>query len=276
MSSDITIVTAFFDIGRGSWPAVVRGRVLPPYQHRTTETYLNYFSLLASIDNPMIIYTQDDLVDDIRKIRDLHGHSDKTEIVSFPKDTVFSHFNKDDLLNKIDSVMSSQEFISSVNEPWLPEYWNSKYVMINFMKSDFVCDAIEKNLIKTPLAAWIDFGYCRVAFSLPKSRKWNYNFDPDKIHMFNQFPINSLRPIEDIIKTGDVYIQGCHIVAGTKMWNELKSGIYKNIDKLLEMKYIDDDQTLLLMSYLDNTSAYELHKADPDDWFRIFKRYNLL
>lgn len=276
MSGDITIVTAFFDIGRGSWPTVVRGRVLPPYQHRTNETYLSYFNLLAMIDNPMVIYTQDDLVDIIRAIRERHGHSDKTEIISFPKDTVFSQFGKDELLGKIDSVMNSQEFISHVNEPWLPEYWNSKYVMINFMKSDFVCDAIEKNLVKTPLAAWIDFGYCRDAFSLPRSKMWSYDFDVNKIHMFNQYPINESRPVQDIIKTGDVYIQGCHIVAGTSMWNNLKTSVYKNIDKLLNMNYIDDDQTLLLMSYLDNKDTHELHSADSNDWFRIFKRYNSL
>jgi protein YibB len=274
MSSDITIVTAFFDIGRGTWPSVVRGHVLPPYQHRTNETYLSYFNLLASIDNPMIIFTEFKFIEMIKKIREDHGHADKTKIIAYPDGEVFSAHDKENLLKDINETMNSDSFISKVNEPWLPEYWNSKYVMINFMKSDFVVAALPS--VETPLVAWIDFGYCRTGQSLPVSGKWQYDFDPNKIHFFNQYPIAHNRNIEDIIRTGDVYIQGCHIVGGKEAWKKLKSSVYKNVDKLLEMNYIDDDQTLLLMSYLDDEKKFELHRADPNDWFMIFKRYNTL
>lgn len=47
--SDITIVTAFFDIGRGEWAT---GGF-----KRTPEDYLNYFKQLAVLENEMIIFT---------------------------------------------------------------------------------------------------------------------------------------------------------------------------------------------------------------------------
>ena len=51
--NDITIVTAFFDIGRGEWTPE---KGLPHYLHRTNETYLDRFSIMAELDNPMVIY----------------------------------------------------------------------------------------------------------------------------------------------------------------------------------------------------------------------------
>ena len=38
--NDITIVTAFFDIGRGEWTP---DKGLPHYLHRTNQTYLQRF-----------------------------------------------------------------------------------------------------------------------------------------------------------------------------------------------------------------------------------------
>ena len=67
--SDITIVTAFFDIGRGNLPAMVRGRILPHYQHRSVETYFEFFRNLAKIKNDMVIYTTKEHAERIRNIR---------------------------------------------------------------------------------------------------------------------------------------------------------------------------------------------------------------
>lgn len=47
----ITIVTAFFDIGRGDW-SVENGH--PNYLQRSNEKYFKYFSNLAQLENEMI------------------------------------------------------------------------------------------------------------------------------------------------------------------------------------------------------------------------------
>ena len=51
----ISIVTAFFDIGRGNLPNEKHGRILPHYQHRSVDTYFDFFSKLAKIQNDMNI-----------------------------------------------------------------------------------------------------------------------------------------------------------------------------------------------------------------------------
>jgi hypothetical protein len=63
-------------------------------------------------------------------------------------------------------------------------------------------------------------------------------------------------------------------VAGTEKWKLLKQLVLKNVELLLENNLIDDDQTLLLMSYLSSPQDFELHDANPNDWFRIFRVYN--
>ena len=51
------------------------------------------------------------------------------------------------------------------------------------------------------------------------------------------------------------------------------------LNKLLLDSLIDDDQTLLLLSYKSNSQEFILHKENIDyqdlDWFFIFKYYNL-
>ena len=49
---NITIVTAFFDIGRGSWTP---DKGLPHYLQRSNETYLERFGHMATLDNEMEI-----------------------------------------------------------------------------------------------------------------------------------------------------------------------------------------------------------------------------
>jgi len=92
--------------------------------------------------------------------------------------------------------------------------------------------------------------------------------------MFNMREVEPDRPISDIIKTGDVYTQGCHIVGGVEAWPTFMQLMIYNMDILLQNNMIDDDQTMMLMSYLSKPELFELRYNSPDDWFRIFKDYN--
>ena len=48
----ISIVTAFFDIGRGEI-----GEGYPDYLRRTNDTYFEHFSRLAVLENEMVVFT---------------------------------------------------------------------------------------------------------------------------------------------------------------------------------------------------------------------------
>ena len=69
--SEITIVTAFFDIGRANWQT----------SKRSTNKYINYFKFWARIKNKIIIYTSPQFINEIKQIRRTFGLENKTIII---------------------------------------------------------------------------------------------------------------------------------------------------------------------------------------------------
>jgi protein YibB len=252
--ANITIITAFFDIKRESWKGF----------ERSVNFYLESFSRLSRIENQIIVYTSEDLVDTIKKV------SDKITVISYDFMAESENIRKD-----IKSVQSNVILKNKTNKSFLnnPEFLYPEYVAVNMYKPVFVLDAISKKIIKNDLIAWIDFGYCRNDSAIP-TNSWSYEFNPEKINLFSIKEINKKRSVKSIAYLNDVYIQGCHIVTGSEGWSTLHRLMFKNFYKMLSMSLIHNDQTVLLMSYLENENAFQIHKNDPNDWFRIFKDYN--
>jgi hypothetical protein len=118
--NDITIVTAFFDIGRGDWTP---DKGLPHYLQRTTKTYLERFSHLAKLENPMVVYTSKDLAKEIQFLR----QNRPTEILTIDFEKNFTK-----LREEITNVQKSPEYQSKINPMQVknPEYWNADYVLV--------------------------------------------------------------------------------------------------------------------------------------------------
>ena len=148
-----------------------------------------------------------------------------------------------------------------------------KYVAINLLKSHFVDYAIANNLTPTNTCAWIDFGYCRPEVYCPPGMEWKFDTE-DQINLFCMNLFTHSKPIFEIVRTGEVYMQGCHIVAPKKYWSTLKQLVNDNLSTLFNVGLIDDDQTLLLMAYRSAPEIFKLNPASNDDWFVIFKDYN--
>lgn len=259
-----TIVTAFVDIGRSEWEGFKNGDVIAPYIKRSTETYFERFEQLAKIKNPIICYTESKFFDRIKSIRQ--------DVTLISIDTMWN--DHAGVVKLISDIQSNNLFSDFVDTPASPEYWSPQYVAINFFKSFFVTHANEQGLIKTDNAAWIDFGYCRDKL-FNDGYEWSFNCD-GKINLFNVEPLDDT-PIFNIVKTGKVYIQGCHIVAPSKRWVELKGLMIQAMNQLVGVGLIDDDQTMLLMSYRMKPETFKLNKVHPSNWFVIFDpKYNVL
>jgi len=259
----VTIVTAFVDIGRGHWEGVKNNQLIPPYIKRDTDTYFERFERLTKLKNPIVCFTESKNFDRIKAMRE--------DIVLIGIDTIFEDHAH--LISKIDQVHQDPHFIKFVTNPSAPEYWSSKYVAINLFKSHFVNYAIEQQLTPTDTCAWIDFGYCRPEVFCPPGMEWKFDTE-DKINLFCMNPYTHNKPIFEIVRTGEVYMQGCHIVAPKKLWSTLKQLVNDNLSLLFGVGLIDDDQTLLLMSYRTAPELFKLNPADPNNWFVIFKDYH--
>ena len=265
MDPNITIVTAFFNLGRGEDPRLMQ------WQRRPVEHYLYFFDILASIKNDMVIYTQSDLVDVITTIRKNHGNGNTTKVI------VYNEFDKyKDILVDMERVMALDSFKADILDTQLVQYWSAPYNLVNYLKSKFVSLAIEGGHVKNDQAAWIDFGYCRKPDTIPPSKLWNCNLSKDKIHLFHIDDLDNKMPIEQQIKTNQVNVQGCHIVAGNNMWPVLHNMVMEEVRVLLQQDLIDQDQTILELCYYNHPELFELHWVDKSDWFIIFKKFNEL
>lgn len=269
--SDITIVTAFFDIGRGDWTP---DKGLPHYLERSVDTYIDRFSHLAQLDNEMVIFTTEDLIPKIKQHRD--KQKQKTSYVTYDP-----RVRMVDVRDKIIKVQSDPEFQKKVliSQSKNPEYWNPDYVLVTNLKAYFVNASIKNgtDLVSNDMVAWVDFGYCRDSSKIPSSKKWEYDFDPNKIHMFNYKPYDG-KPIEDIVTQNDVYILGAKVVAHKDKWADMERLMWTSFNEFQKKNIVDDDQGLWLNSYLLEPDLFELHTI-PDhqkghDPFVLFNKFN--
>lgn len=261
MNKDITIVTAFFDIGRGTW---TQDRGFPHYLLRSNDTYFERFAHLASLENEMFIFTSAEHVDRVAALRG----DQPTTIFQFDYKEQFAK-----LLEEIEWVQIQPNYQGIINnrERINPEYWNPEYVLINVLKSTFACMASIQ--AKNDMLAWVDFGYCREAATLNNVKHWRYPFDPERIHFFSIRDWDN-RTLPDVIGNNRVYITGPCIVASKALWKDLEFYVFEALSGLLENSLVDDDQTLLLLTALAKPELCQIHKVDPSDWFVIFKKFN--
>lgn len=268
--SDITIVTAFFDIGRSTWTPE---KGLPFYLHRDTLTYLDRFSIMAMLENDMIIYTTADLVEKVESYR--KGKEDRTKVIAVDYQGEFK-----DLRLAIASVQTNDTYQSKINPSQRrnPEYWSPDYVLVNMLKSVFVNRAIDDDLVKTDLVSWVDFGYCRNQEEFIKGTKWDYDFDVDKMTLFRLKEFDTNRTIDELIYNNDVHMTGGAIVGGKTIWPMFLQLIQHSFNELYKNNLVDDDQTLLLMASLLKPEIFDIHNVTHgEDWLRynsVFKKYN--
>lgn len=272
--SKISIVTAFYDIGRGDWSMDVEknGGPLPHYLQRSVDKYIDHFSRMCEIDTEIIVYTSSDLAPRLAAI------SPNVKVVEY------DYYNiHQDLRNQIENIQTNPSFLKRINPYQVrnPEYWSKDYVGVTSLKAFFVHDAFERGLITNDWASWVDFGYCRDDEHVPTSKKWEYDFTPGLMHYFNYREPNLRNPTSDVtiaVLNNVVYIIGGVFVGQKEQWAVLKDDMKKSLEALIGQNLVDDDQGLLLMSYFYNPDMYELHKMDPnaplEEVRSILKKFN--
>lgn len=271
---NISIVTAFYDIGRGDWSTEMQqnGGPLPHYLQRSVDKYIEHFRQMCKLENEIIVYTSSDLAPKLREV------SDKVKVVEY------DYFNiHKELRDRIEKIQQTPDFVQKINPYQVrnPEYWSKDYVGVTSLKAFFVKDAFERGLISNDLGAWVDFGYCRDSDHIPKSHKWKYDFSTDKMHYFNfRKPIKhqAREQIAMAVQNNVVFIIGGVFVGAKECWNKLALDMQTSLEELMQAGFVDDDQGLLLMSYFKNPEMYELHpmplNAPLENVRSIIKEFN--
>ncbi|EAJ3617897.1 protein YibB, partial [Campylobacter coli] len=114
MQKEITIVTAFYNVGRTT---------------RSNEQYLSYFDFWAGLKNKVIIYTTDDMKEAILEIRKKHNLEDKTIIIT--KD--LKEFDKENF-EKIQETFNNYDQSLNRKHPKNIECNNAMYCYLMYLK----------------------------------------------------------------------------------------------------------------------------------------------
>ncbi|HEG8190948.1 TPA: protein YibB, partial [Campylobacter coli] len=120
MQKEITIVTAFYNVGRTT---------------RSNEQYLSYFDFWAGLKNKVIIYTTDDMKEANLEIRKKHNLEDKTIIIT--KD--LKEFDKENF-EKIQETFNNYDQSLNRKHPKNIECNNAMYCYLMYLKPFFVVD----------------------------------------------------------------------------------------------------------------------------------------
>lgn len=255
---NITIVTAFFDIGRKDFE--IEGL------SRSNEEYLSYFEMWARMKNNLVIYTQEKMKDKILEIRKKFGLEDKTTIIVI--DDIYSL--EQDIYDRMKKVETNNDFKKS---RYFYNAMSNKadYCYVMLLKYWALSDAKKRGLIKD-FAAWLDFGFNHGGKCYINAEEfdyeWKYDFK-DKIYCFAHSNPDRLLGIDSLQFQKDC-LMGAPIVLPKEKCEDLFINCKIAMEALLMLDCIDDDQQLLLM-------VYKMHKDDfaivQSDWFMPLKEY---
>ena len=245
--SEITLVTAFFEINRSTWVKF----------SRTEKTYFKHFDHWARMKNRLVVYTMPEMVSEVLAIRRKYGLEDRTIVVPI-----------NDVTKEVPDVYQDIKYAMENKDSWLfhdalanPESWNYRYNYITCIKSYWVQKAVKDGFAKGTVA-WIDFGFDHGGEDFPYSEDfnflWSYDFSP-KVHIFLLCPLNN-DPIFKVVQAMGTYIRGNITVAPDRLWLILWQDTYEALKSLTECGMADDDQTLMLMAYRRHPENFEPHR----------------
>ena len=258
MKDEITIVTAYFDINRGTMSGFNRGN----------SVYLSYFEFWARIKNKIVVFSDSKTIEEVKKIREKYGLLDKTEVVIIDN---YLDIDKE-LYFSIKSAMDNSFLLDFHLQRNIPEAISAKYNYIMALKSWCCNEAVDRGLA-SGMIAWLDFGFNYGGRFYKKTEDfdflWKYKFD-DKINLLQVNDFDNCPPFE-IIRRNNSYIQGGEIVAPDYLWRELWKLVRENMFYLNRCGLADDDQLLYLMAYYEKPDIFKLHKCE---WLGLFKHFS--
>lgn len=253
---EITLVTDFFDIGRGQ----DKNKEL----RRTAEKYFEEFRRWAKIKNTLIVYTDSKSAETIKKIRAEYHLEDKTIIVEI--DHLFEL--EPDLFTRMEKASQNQDFL---NFRYLQEASsnNPKYDYLWMMKYYFMNDAYEKGLL-TEDVVWMDFGFDHGGntYSDPEDYNflWKYDFG-GKIHISCLFDPDSIIGMQTLQYQEDC-VMGCMYGLSRELVPTFWQLVKNAMESLLMLDCVDDDQQLVLMAYKARPELFQVHVTG---WQMIMK-----
>jgi hypothetical protein len=251
----ITLVSAFFDIGRTQWDKF----------KRSTQTYIDSFKNYYNLDYKMIVFIDSRYIHLMSNTNLIHLIPINEEWLK--NNTIWSN------IETSRSVMNSEKYKRVVAERIKngnPETIYPEYNFINHSKIDFINYAVKHGYINSELVAWSDFGYHSSIFQNDTSRfptkVIDTKFFKFKINMWtmNEITEKDFDPWHTV-QNDKVIFTGSFYGLPTKMVHEFQNLYHNSLEELHNLGISDDDQHIYLRCYQKRPELFELH-LDKNKW----------
>lgn len=253
------IITAFWDVGRGSNCAIPR----------TNERYYKEFKEWARIKNRLIVYTDEKSAPIIKKIREEYGLIERTTVIV--TENIFEI--EPDIYRRMHNVEAKADFSYKYFSGAMSN--RAKFDYAWFMIYWCISDA-RKYVEEDTLLAWFDFGFNHINSCFTKMEEfdflWNCEVDMTKIHLFSLVPLDDVSVIDIFQFQHDTLMGVFHLIPAAlagRFWELIRQAMIS----LLMLQCIDDDQMLLLMAVKYQPELFKIHISK---WYLSLKEMGAL
>jgi len=258
-----TVVTALYDIGRDTWEQF----------RQSYDGYIHWMEKTLSLHTKLVIYTQLKFKDRIETIRKKYDPTLIDTIIitqELEELPAYKMYNQ-----KLETLMSSESFISKLSFPDVPEMSKPLYNVIMFNKIFWIRDCIENKYFDNELVIWADAGGLREAIenysgiTWPNIQKIN-DLDLNKITFFSHnesFDVSDKR-FHSLSQIRN--IQGTAFIVPSHLIDFLTKEFCDTVDESIQHGYIGSDEKIFDISYTRNKHMYNLIKCGWREYFSIF------
>lgn len=276
---DITIVTAFFDIGRQSWQNNEHNRNLQYY----TESFLNFLNYPYN----MVCYIDDRYIDEIVQYYNNSIYKNKTFIpinqswlneyihawqqIEWDRRIMNDDKYKNLLKTRLLIMYPNGIPATNVKKHLFPENEYPEYNVVQHSKVDFIAHAIDNKYINTPYTVWCDFGYfksqCNNLSEFPKNTLDVNLFTENKITFIirQQINVKFIDMYYMLVHAQDVFT-GTFYGGPTKLMHTLQTLYHDCVNELYNNCISDDDQHIYLRCYIKNPNLFDLFLSPTVEW----------
>lgn len=258
--SDVTLVTAFFDLDRSNWSS--------PMFRRPNEDYFRAFSRLVSCDYPMVIYVDDRHLDALATLVDGSMGSNVKKVVPISEKWMQDNIWAWSRLQRESEIMESgyyKQLIPQRIALGYPENVNPRYTILTHSKIDFLCHAADSKYTDNNILLWTDFGYLSDKAVgggfIPRKNLIGKNLIADKVNLCslnNPIVEQDFDPIYTLRNAPEKLTAG---VFGGKQdtLRKFQSVSHGCLLKMQEMGIADDEQALWLACIKAMPSLFAIH-----------------
>lgn len=244
MAKSLTLVTAFFDLGKRE----------PQIQRRQADEYLKLGDFLFSLDIKLVFFCDPEFVSIIEEKRKLYKLMDKTVVISHKLEDCFYYT----ILDKITANRQKNPIINAN-----PNKDTPLYLIINWSKFDLINETIKRNPFSSTHFAWLDFGIAHVA---------NLDYISDGIFQTpsDQIKLLMMRdPDPKLLSDKKVYysfirgyVSSGYICGSKSSHLQLYQLFSKEVGRCLELEVAPSEEQILPIIIREDPDLFEFYYGD--------------